>query len=186
MTDSILAVLRRLLVDDYLGLKERLARRFGSADFATEVLHEAWLRLDGPEASPSTAAVHNPKAYLYRVALNVATDRRRVDKSWLGKAELEALFQRAQDDLDPARIAEARAELYALAQALEGLSPRRRAIFVAARLEQLPHKAIAERQGVTVRVVDRELKAALDHFSKVLNKKSIPRRGPRPHDPSKL
>jgi len=184
MTHNVIAMLRRLLVDDYRGLKERLARRFGSADFAGEVLHEAWLRLDRIEASTSSAPVHNPEAYLYRVALNVATDRKRADKSWLGKIEIEALYRRAQDDLDPGRIAEARSELHALARALEELSPRRRAIFVAARLEQLPHKAIAERLGVTVRVVDRELKAALDHFSKILNKKSMPRRGPRPLDPS--
>jgi hypothetical protein len=44
MTDSVLDTLRRLLVDDYRGLKERLARRFGSADFAGEVLHEGRLR----------------------------------------------------------------------------------------------------------------------------------------------
>ena len=186
MTDSVLAMLRQLLVDDYRGLKERLARRFGSADFAGEVLHEAWLRLDRIEASASTAAVHNPDAYLYRVALNVATDQKRADKSWLGKAEIEALYRRAQDDLDPGRITEARSELQALAQALEELPPRRRAIFIAARVEYLPHKAIAERQGITVRIVDRELKAALDHFSKVLNKKLVPRCGPRPHDPSKI
>jgi RNA polymerase sigma-70 factor (ECF subfamily) len=186
MTDSVLAMLRRLLVDDYRGLKERLARRFGSADFAGEVLHEAWLRLDRIEASVSTAAVHNPEAYLYRVALNVATDQRRTDKSWLGKVEIEAIYRRAQDDLDPERIMEARSELQALAQAVEQLPPRRRAIFIAARLEQLPHKTIAERQGITVRVVDRELKAALDHFSKILDKKSIPRRGPRSHDPSEV
>ena len=40
------AFLRQLLVSSYDDLKRRLTRRFGSADMATEVLHETWLRLD--------------------------------------------------------------------------------------------------------------------------------------------
>ncbi len=101
MTEAIWNALRRLLVDDYSSLKQRLARRFGSADFASEVLHEAWMRLGRVDTSSSTAAVHNPKAYLYRIALNVATDRQRADKSWLDKIEIETLYRRAHEDLDP-------------------------------------------------------------------------------------
>lgn len=170
--ESLATKLRRLLISDYNGLRDRLARRFGSKDFASEVLHEAWMRLDRlqPDAG-ATAAVNNPEAYLYRVALNVATDQKRAEKSWLGKAEIEALHRRSCDELDPARIAEARFEVEALAKAINELPPRRRAIFLAARLEQLPYKLIAERLGVTVRVVDRELKLALDHFSAQLDKK---------------
>lgn len=182
--EGILAKLRRLLVDDYGMLKKRLTRRYGSADFAGEILHEAWLRLDRVEGSASAFAIHNPKAYLYRIALNVANDRKRVDESWLSKIEIETIYRRAQDDLDPERILQARSEVQALANAMRDLSPRRRAIFTASRLEQLPHKEIAQRYGLTIRIVDRELKAALDHFGEVLDKKIIPRRGPRPLDPS--
>jgi RNA polymerase sigma-70 factor (ECF subfamily) len=186
MTEAILSLLRRLLIDDYHGLKERLARRFGSVDFAGEVLHEAWLRLDRTESNASIAALQNPKAYLYRVALNIATDQKRADKSWLGKIEIEAIYRRAQDDLDPARIVEARSELQHLAEAIDELPPRRRAVFIAARLEYLPYKDIAARLGVTVRVVDRELKLALDHLSTALNEKSVADGGSSPRDPSKI
>jgi len=185
MTETILTVLRRVLVDDYHGLKKRLTRRFGSADFAGEVLHEAWLRLGRAELNASSAALHNPKAYLYRVALNVATDQKRVEKSWLGKVEVEALYRRARDELDPARVVEARFELETLAKAINELPARRRAVFIAARLEYLPYKAIAARMGVTVRVVDRELKLALDHLSAVLKEKSMTRGGSNAHEPSK-
>ncbi|MES5486394.1 RNA polymerase sigma factor [Bradyrhizobium sp. INPA03-11B] len=166
MSELFLA-LRRLLVDDYHGLKERLGRRFGSFDFATEVLHEAWLRLQRADAGTSATAVKNPRSYLYRVALNIAADRRRSERSRLAAADVEAIHLRAQDDLDPARIAEARLELAALAGAINAMPERRRAIFVAARLEGLPYKMIAARLGVTVRVVDRELAIALEHLSKI-------------------
>ncbi|NVO13598.1 MAG: RNA polymerase sigma factor [Rhodoplanes sp.] len=170
MTTALMSMLRRLLVDDYRDLKERLARRYGSSDFASEVLHEAWLRLNRVDAGPSAAALDNPRAYLYRVALNVATDRQRAEKARLTAAQLDALYRTARNDLDPARIAEARSELAALAKAIRGLPPRRRAVFTAARLEGLPYKLIAERLGVTVRVVDRDMKLALDQLSEILNK----------------
>ncbi|WP_076866182.1 RNA polymerase sigma factor [Bradyrhizobium mercantei] len=169
MSELFLA-LRRLLVDDYHGLKERLGRRFGSFDFATEVLHEVWLRLQRADAGTAATVVKNPRSYLYRVALNIAADRRRSDRSRLAAADVEAIHQRAQDDLDPARITEARLELAALAQAINAMPERRRAIFVAARLEGLPYKMIAARLGVTVRVVDRELAIALEHLGKIWEK----------------
>ncbi len=77
MTKSFSTDLRRLLIDDYHGLRERLARRYGSVDFASEVLHEAWLRLGRVRPDASMAEVHNPQAYLYRIALNIATDQKR-------------------------------------------------------------------------------------------------------------
>jgi RNA polymerase sigma factor (sigma-70 family) len=178
-----MAMLRRLLVADYGALKERLARRFGSADFATEVLHETWLRLHRTEldrAGEAPRSIHNPAAYLHRIALNIATDRQRVERRWIAKAEIEALVRDAVEELDPARTAEARSELQALSAALEALPPRRRAVFIASRSEGLSHKAIAERLGVSVRIVDRELNAALKYFGTVLEKKLAPRRGPRP------
>jgi len=170
MTESILAALRRLLVDDYHSLKERLARRFGSADVASELLHEAWLRLEGSRSGSAPPTIHNPKSYLYRVALNVATDRQRAERSRLATAELAALHGCVQDDLDPSRITEAQQELQALANAINALPPRRRDVFIAARVQELPYKEIAARLGITVRVVDREISLALETLSEVLRK----------------
>lgn len=181
------ATLRRMLVEDYDALKHRLSRRFGSTDFAGEVLHEAWLRLDRLESAgpgAGSAAVQNPGAYLYRVALNIAADQKRGDQRWLAKVEIEALCQEAAQGLDPVRHLEARSELLLLSRALDQLPPRRRLVFIASRLEHLPHKEIAARYNLTVRIVDREVKAALDHFAEVLQKKVRPRRGPDPLKPS--
>jgi RNA polymerase sigma factor (sigma-70 family) len=184
LTESLLIVLRRALAEEYSGLRRRLARRFGSVEFASEVLHDAWIRLDRIDEAASGAGVLNPTAYLYRIALNIAADHKRGDRRRLERSDVDLVCWQAEQELDPARIAEARAELKALALALDELPERRRAIFIAARLEELPHKAVAARFGVTVRIVDREIKAALAHFSTVVNKKQVPRRGPRPVKPS--
>lgn len=172
-------MMRRLLVADYGSLKSRLARRFGSTDFAGEVLHEAWLRLDRDGGGAIEPQVRNPTAYLYRLAVNIAVDQKRADGRWLAKAEVESYCRQAVNELDPGRVAEARSELAALARALEDIPPRRRAIFLASRIEGLSHQEIAQRLGVTTRIVERELEAAFGHFREVLEKKVEPRRGPR-------
>jgi RNA polymerase sigma factor (sigma-70 family) len=180
MKDTLLASLRRTLADDYVGLRRRLARRLGSTEFASEVLHDAWVRLDRLGETAPAASVCNPTAYLYRIALNIAIDRRSSDRRRLDPAEIDLLGWQGEEELDPARIAEARCELKALMRALGDLPPRRRAIFVAARLQDLPLKVVAERCGVSVRIVDREVTAALEYVGQVVDKKRSPRRGPRP------
>ena len=148
------------------------------------MLHDAWLDIDRIDDGVSGAAVRNPTAYLYRIALNIAADHKRGDQRRLQRSEVDLLCWQAEQELDPARIAEARSELRALVVLLDELPERRRGIFIAARLEELPYQAVAERFGVTVRIVDREVKAAFAHFSKVINQKQVPRRGPRPVKPS--
>jgi RNA polymerase sigma-70 factor, ECF subfamily len=174
--------LRQLLVAGYEDLRRRLTRRFGSADLATEVLHETWLRLDG---SAELSAVHEPRSYLYRMALNVAADRRRSDTRWASRAQLEAL-QHADDDLlDPERIVAARFEVAALERVLAELPPLSRAIFVAAVVEEQPYRAIAARFGMSLRSVEREMRRALDHCGKRLDKKLASRAGQTPRETSK-
>jgi RNA polymerase sigma-70 factor (ECF subfamily) len=173
--------LRELLVRDYAKLKSRLVRRLGSSDAATEVLHEVYVRLGVAEA---TAAVRNPDAYLYRVALNVAADARDADRRWVDKAEIEALRHRDDHELDPEEIFHARQEWKTLLAALDQLPPRRRAVFLAARLEELPHREIAKRFDVSIDTVDRELKRAFEFLQQHFGKSLRSRSGNRSQEPS--
>jgi len=168
------AILRQLLVTRYEDLKRRLTRRFGSADLATEVLHETWLRLDG---SAELGLLHQPGSYLYRMALNVAADQRRSGTRWASRAEIEALLHADDDLLDPERIVAARSEIAALERVLAELPPLGRAIFLAAVVEELTYKAIAERFGVSLRSVEREMRRALDHCGDRLEKRLASRAG---------
>ncbi|WP_229743493.1 RNA polymerase sigma factor [Aliidongia dinghuensis] len=147
-------------MSNYSALKGRLARRLGSADAADEVLQETYLRV---ERTPGEGPVQRPLPYLFRIALNIAADLRRSDNRRLGRSEIELLLRLEQDELDPERVAEGRSSLRALVQALDDLPPRKRAIFMAARLDGASHAAIAARFGISTRLVERELKQALDH-----------------------
>ena len=169
------AAIARRSLDDF---RRRLAYRLGSTDFATEILHETYLRLD--RGSTELGTVQSPNAYVFRTALNIAADHRRLAESRrLGPGEIEALRGIADHALDPERAVEARLEVVSLEKALEELTPRRRAILIAARLEEVPHAEIAARFGISTRMVEKELKQALLHCSLRLDKKLLRRFGPR-------
>jgi RNA polymerase sigma-70 factor (ECF subfamily) len=173
MVETGRAFLRQLLVSGYDDLKRRLTRRFGSADMATEVLHETWLRLDQVS---EIAAVQRPESYLYRMALNIAVDRHRADARWFDKAELEALLRSDDDQLDPEHIVSMGSEMAALERLLTELPARRRAIFTAALVEELPYRDIARRFGISLRSVEREMSRAFDYCGKHLEKTPAGRR----------
>jgi RNA polymerase sigma-70 factor (ECF subfamily) len=183
MTETNRATLLHLLVDRYDDLRRRLARRLGSTELATEILHETYLRLD--RGSPENGAVHSPKAYVFRAALNVAADHRRSSKGKrLNGAEVEVLRGLANTALDAEKAIEARLEVATLERALDELTPRRRAILIAARLEEVPHAEIAARFGISTRMVEKELRAALLHCSQRLEKKLTSRFGSQPPETS--
>jgi RNA polymerase sigma factor (sigma-70 family) len=160
MKESGQAVLLQTLLDDYGPLRSRLARRLGSSDAADDVLQEAYLRLGKLD---DLGAIQHPRSYLFRIALNIAADRRRSEARRLERSEVELLLQVETDELDPERIAAARSSVRSLAQALAELPERRRAIFMAARTEGKVISEIAARFDISTRMVERELKQALDH-----------------------
>jgi RNA polymerase sigma factor (sigma-70 family) len=183
MSDITWAMLRDLLVDRYDEFRRRLARRLGSAELATETLHETWLRL---ARTGSPGVVHSPKSYVFRVALNVAFDQRHAEGRRLSTSDIETLRHLDEDELDPQRITEARSEIMALKEALDELPARCRSVFVAARVEGVSQADIARRFGISTRMVERELKRAFDYFEVRLEKRAVKRVGSRTPEPSSL
>jgi RNA polymerase sigma-70 factor, ECF subfamily len=170
--------LRGQLVENYAYLVRKLTRRLGSADFAYEALHEAFLRL---ERVTDLVEVHSPADYIFRIAINIAKDRRKAQDHRVSAAEIDALFDISDDKPDPARITEARSEIEAFKRALAGLSARPREVLHSIAVEGLPAREVADRLGVSVRTVESDLKLALSHCADSLDYKLIRRLGgPRP------
>lgn len=152
--------LRNLLISRYDDFKRRLARRVGSQDVAAEALHETWIRLGQLD---DTQAVRRPESFLYRIAFNVAIDKHRSHSRWVGRAELEAVLAPDDDLIDPEHIVSMRSEMAAMMKLLGNLPERQRAIFMAALIEELSYREIAERFGISLRSVEREMSRAFDH-----------------------
>jgi RNA polymerase sigma-70 factor (ECF subfamily) len=181
MKDTGQSSMVRLFLTSYDDFKVRLRRRLGSEDLANDVLHETYLRVDRMEAPPNIA---QPNAYLYRMALNIAADRRQSDARLLTGTEVEELLQVSDEALDPARVVGGQKEIQSLLKALYELPSRRRKIFIAARLEEAPHLEISQRFGISTRMVEKEIKAALGHCAARLERKVIQRFGPGAGKPS--
>ncbi|WP_447410685.1 sigma factor, partial [Clostridium perfringens] len=64
--------LRGIFLEQRAALLRMLTARLGNRDDAEDVLQDMWLRLDGLSDGP----VAQPAAFLYRIAANLATDRR--------------------------------------------------------------------------------------------------------------
>jgi RNA polymerase sigma-70 factor, ECF subfamily len=169
--------LRQALSADYEGLIKRLSRCLGSSDLAREALHETFLRVDRVSEA---VTVHRPADYLFRIAINVARDRRKSDRRLLGAAEIAAIMDIPDERPDPSAVVEARLEVGELEKALAQLPARRREVFVSAHLEHMSHSDIAARFGINVRTVEFDLRYALEHLSRHLGRKVIRRFGPRP------
>jgi RNA polymerase sigma-70 factor (ECF subfamily) len=163
-------MLRDLLLADYIGLDQRLTRRLGSADLASDVLQETYLRL---ETMNDVGPVRRPKAYLFRIALNIANDRRRAESRHLTVDEVDSLLDIPDDRPDAARVIEDRSEMNLLRRAIAELPERRRRVLLLSRVDGLPHSDIAKRFGVTVRTVETDLKQAVEHCAERL-KRQIP------------
>jgi RNA polymerase sigma-70 factor (ECF subfamily) len=157
---SALAALQELLIDRYGDLKVRLARRLGSQEWAEEALQDTYLRLEGAEFA---GAVRNPTAYLFRTAFNIALNRVRADRRRLSAMEVEGLLHIADEAPDALQVFESRADMQRLSRIIVNLPERQRAILLASRIEVASRQQIAERFGISVGMVDKELQQAQEY-----------------------
>lgn len=133
-----------------------LVARLGSADEADDVIQELWLRLD-----QTRGPIAEPLGYLYRMAANLATDRRR---GALRREARETAWAEAHGDTGAAEDAEramlARERLAEVETALAAMPERVAAAFRLYRFEELPQKQVAARMGISVSRVEQLLQDA--------------------------
>lgn len=134
-----------------------MTARLGSAAEAEDVMQELWLKLENLPEQQLTS----PAAYLFRVATNLAADRR------LSHARAEArdgLWLSAQPDAseypDAESVLIARDRLKRVEAAIAAMPERMAKALKMFRLERRPQKEIAEELGITVSGVEKLLKRA--------------------------
>jgi RNA polymerase sigma factor (sigma-70 family) len=166
------AALRGLLADRYDEFRKRLARRLGSEELASESLNETWLQLHRQdEAGP----IQSPTGYVLRMAVNIATDHRRAETKRARRADVTAALEIPDPKPGPQREVESRFQLMALQQSLNALPERTRDILIAARLDGQSQQDIANRFGISTRMVRLELRRALDECEAFLEKNTTDR-----------
>ena len=159
----------------YDELVRRLSRRPGLAGQAGDVMQDAWLRLAAPAAEDGDAPaipedVRDPRAFVFRVAGNLAVDaQRRASRAQRIFAPAEA----GEATVDPAPSPEARLlareRLRRLDAALDDLPPKVRTALLLHRVDGLTHGAIAARLGVSESMVAKYIAQALRHCRRRLD-----------------
>ncbi len=134
-----------------------LRTRLGSEQEAREVAQEAYVRLLQLDR---TGAVSFLRAYLFKVATNLASDRLR-SRFRRGESEPLEMFDELQDNAEPERTAIADEQLALLAVALNELPARCRDAFVLYRYEEKTQVEIATQLGISERMVRNYLTRAL-------------------------
>lgn len=143
-------------------IRRFLARRLSCVEAAAELAHEVFIRY--MVAAPESP-IQNPRAFLFRIAGNIAIDHARANPvkkgQWIDIAEYGEL---ASDYPSPERFAAARQELDRLRQAIEELPPKCREVFIRHKFDGIPQVKLAQEYQVTLNAIEKHLVRALIHL----------------------
>lgn len=154
------------LEQDYVALLVKLSAYLRSPDAAADALHDTYVKL---RSQPPVTDLRQPRAYLYRMAINLALNSRRKDVRTVPSEmfEFEALPDAAPD---PERSALAIREMEQMFAALHALPPRSRAIFLARWRDEKTNEEIATTLGIHKRSVQKDLARTELHLRAMLGR----------------
>ncbi|OZI44622.1 RNA polymerase subunit sigma-70 [Bordetella genomosp. 5] len=151
-------VLTDAFLHHYRELLSFLSLRTGSRDTAQDCAQDTWIKLSesGDRAQPE-----NQRAYVFRVAANIATDWHRRLARERQANERYASGLTGQTEADTLDVAAARQTLRRLQAVLLAQPARSLEIFVLHRHEGLTYRAIAEHCRVSVSAVEKHMMRVL-------------------------
>jgi RNA polymerase sigma factor (sigma-70 family) len=153
------------ILDTYLenevALKRFLRRFIKSREGADDLAHEAFLRAFAAE---SERLITSPKAFLFKVAKNLALNELARQSSvtteplgdFEGQQVLEDSSQAAVDD-----AVDGRERIRVLARAIAALPPQCAKVFILRKMQGLSQKEIAARLNISVRTVENHVALGL-------------------------
>jgi RNA polymerase sigma factor (sigma-70 family) len=158
---------QQLYREHSLSLERQLTRKTGCRELARELVNKTFLRLLRM-APGNLGRIEQPEAFLRRVSTNLLRD-------W---ARSVALRQRSQSTLelasnqqfDQVRVLESRDTLRRLEHAVGKLKPKTREIFLAHRIHGFSYAEIAERSGLSVKGVEKQMSKAIAKIDRLLDR----------------
>lgn len=149
-------------------LLNSLTRKISCRDEARDLVHEIFCRIarlgaEGP------FRLDRPQAYLSRMATNLLRDRARHQSRQMSESHVSS------DDVivagpDQHRLLESRDMLVRVEAAMLKLRPKTREIFMAHRIDGLSYAEIAERTGLSVSGVEKQMSRAIAKIDRMLDR----------------
>ncbi|GAL99137.1 RNA polymerase sigma-24 factor [Acetobacter tropicalis NRIC 0312] len=162
MQDTI-AFLTDIIVDErpvLLRLMYRIIRNKEAAEDAVQSLFEKILRIEQP------GLITNPKAYLYRLASNLAIDHaRRIGRQDDVQDSIHDLLWLEDDKPSAEQHTAAKKQLENVENIIETMPEPMKTFFYLNRFQGLTQTEIASRHGKSVSIVNRYIHQALERLS---------------------
>ncbi|MGJ3649272.1 RNA polymerase sigma factor [Sphingomonas sp. GlSt437] len=169
-TPGVTAGLQGTFLAERPRLLRLLRARLGGEEDAEEALQDLWLRLESARPGP----VAEPVAYLFRMANNLATDRRR---SGLRRGALETAWHevlpQGHEHPDAERAAIARDWLTHVEATIAAMPERMREAYRLFRLEGLAQRDIARRMSISVSAVEKLLQRAYARLERLEDESDV-------------
>lgn len=147
----------------YYGSLVRIVRNRGIyGDEAHDVVQDAYVRLT---AAIDRTDIRDPLAFLRTTAINLVRDRARTSTTRREVFQHDAVApEQVACSVPPAdQTIIGRQQLAILEQALAELPPKRRAALVLYRFDNLSHAEIASQLGISISMVEKHVRLALEH-----------------------
>jgi RNA polymerase sigma factor (sigma-70 family) len=148
-------------------LLRSLARRAGR-DEARDLVHEIFCRV-ARLGTGGALRLDRPQAYLSRMASNLLRDRAKAASRHMSASHIPA-DEGLLAGPDQQRLLEARDMLTRVEAAMLKLPPKTREIFMAHRIDGLSYAEIAERTGLSVKGVEKQMSKAIAKIDRLLDR----------------
>lgn len=148
----------QVLSESYGELVGYLTRRLGGRSEAEDAFQDTFLKAQGMVSAPEIA---NPRAYIFRIAENVATDRLRSRMAQKRYVSTDDIPDAPADIASAEQIVDYRQRLERLEAIIDGLPARQRQVFLMHKFDGMSHAEIAHELGISRSGVEKLIMKAL-------------------------
>ena len=163
-----MSLMLKTFLENERGIKRFLSRFFPRAQDVDDLAQETFLRAFAAEAERD---VLSPRAFLYRIAKNLAlNERERLSHRTTSFIEdyPDPSVIGASDQVSGEDVVEGRQKMAIFAEAISALPPQCRRVFLLRKVQGLSQKDVAQRLGLSVSTVEKHLATGLVKCSEYL------------------
>ena len=152
-------------------IKTFLNRRTNCEHTAEDLTQEVYLNLMKKEISPKKNKIDNIRAYLYKTAKNIAINHHVAEQRRKVLWQVSNELIETTDTITPDRVIDDTQKVHILNDALSELPLLSQKIFVLSRINGMKQKDVANKLGIHITTVEKNLSKAVRHcYASVIDK----------------
>ena len=155
-------------LDEHLSdIRRAVSYRLVDPSDVSDVMQELWVKI---LTYPNSSSIRHPRAFLLRLAINLALDRLR--RRWGDlqfRVDLDGMAEQLSIQPNQEARLQAWQQLQLLNEAIDELPPKCRRVFLLHKRNHWSHQQIADHLGITRNMVEKHVMKALSHCRKRLD-----------------